>query len=333
MAYALVTGASGFTGSALANELARRGNQVRAFVRRSSDLSLLDQALIEAHAIELVFGDLTNEESVDEAVRGVEHVYHIGALYRAAKHADSVYHDVNVEGTRHVLQSAARHRVLRTLHCSTIGVHGGVDEIPANEESPFAAGDIYQRTKLAGEELARQAIGDRQPVTIVRPAGIYGPGDLRFLKLFSMIKSGRFIMFGSGETFMHMVYIDDLVSGMIGAVEHPRGLGKTMILAGEEYVSLNQLVALVAEATRLGRARQLRLPLWPLMMAATLCEGICKPFGIEPPLHRRRAAFFTKNRAFSIERARQEIGYEPQVSLAEGLRRTALWYEQQELLA
>lgn len=331
MANALVTGASGFTGSRLANELAKRGYHVRALVRPSSDVGLLDQGLLDSGDIELVYGDLRDPDAIDSAIRGVQYVYHIGALYRTAKHPDQTYWDVNVDGTRHVLRASAQHNVKRILHCSTIGVHGGVDEIPADEESPYSPSDIYQVTKLAGEKLAQQAIRDGQPVSIVRPAGIYGPGDHRFLKLFSMVKSGRFIMFGSGETLMHMVFIDDLVSGMIQALEHHDGIGKTMILAGEEYVSLKNLVKLVADATTSPPPRW-QLPIWPLMTAAMLCEAACKPLGIEPPLHRRRAAFFTKNRAFSIARAKQAIGYQPRICLATGLKRTAEWYLNQKLL-
>ena len=331
MARALVTGASGFTGSSLSNELARRGVPVRAFVRKSSDLSLLDRSLIDSGTIELAFGDLTDAESIRHAMEGIEYVYHIAALYRAAKHPDQAYWDVNVEGTRQVLDAAKSCDVKRILHCSTIGVHGGVKHVPANEDSPYSAGDIYQVTKLEGEKLAQKAIGEGQPVTIVRPAGIYGPGDLRFLKLFSMVKSGRFIMFGSGQTYMHMVYIDDLVRGMIQAAEHDNGIGKTIILAGNEYVTLNELVQLVAQATG-SKSDSWRLPLWPLMTAATMCEWVCKPLGVEPPLHRRRAAFFTKDRAFSIERARREIGYQPMTELSVGLRQTAEWYQQQQLL-
>jgi nucleoside-diphosphate-sugar epimerase len=332
MTHALVTGASGFTGSRLANELARRGNQVRAMVRRTSDLSLLDRSYIESGSLAVCYGDITDQQSIQEAVHGVDHVYHVAALYRVAKFADQMYWDVNVEGTRNILQAAERHGVQRIMHCSTIGVHGGVKEIPADEDSPYAPSDVYQATKLEGEKLAQEAICNGQPVSIIRPAGIYGPGDLRFLKLFSMVKSGRFIMFGSGETLMHMVFIDDLVDGMIQAVEHQDGVGKTMILAGEKYVSLSELVTLVSQATDATRPRW-HLPLWPLMTAAAGCEWVCRPLGFEPPLHRRRAAFFTKDRAFSIERAKREIGYHPKVELAAGLRRTAEWYIQQNLLA
>lgn len=332
MSNVLVTGANGFTGSALTNELARRGHHVRAFVRESSDLSPIDQGLIDGGSIQLCRGDVRDPATIDAAMQGIDFVYHIAALYRAAKHPDQTYWDVNVEGTRHVLEAAKRHEVQRTLHCSTIGVHGGVREIPASEESAYAPSDVYQTTKLEGEKLAQEAITLGQPVSVVRPAGIYGPGDMRFLKLFSMVKSGRFIMFGTGQTLMHMVYITDLVDGMIQAVENNAAKGNTMILAGEEFVSLNRLVELVAEATN-SRSPRWQLPIWPLMAAATACEWACKPFGKEPPLHRRRAAFFTKDRAFSIERAQELIGYEPKVSLRTGLRRTADWYFQEKLLA
>lgn len=327
----LVTGATGFTGSHLANELARRGQPVRALVREGSDRSALDPELVDAGGIELCPGDLRDTDAVDRAVSGVQRIYHIAAIYRAAKHTDQVYWDVNVGGTQRILDAARKHNVERILHCSTVGVHGGVSEIPATEDSPLAPGDIYQRTKLEGERLAQEAILQGDPVTVVRPAGIYGPGDLRFLKLFSLVQSGRFIIFGSGQTWLHLVYIDDLVRGMIQAANSPNAFGKTMILAGEDYVTIRDLVQSVAAATDCAAPRW-RLPMWPLMTAATLCEWGCRPFGIEPPLHRRRAAFFTKHRAFSIDRARQEIGYAPQVDLATGLSRTASWYKEKRLL-
>lgn len=328
----LVTGASGFTGSQLALTLARRGYHVRAMVRQDSDRSLISPNHGQPPGIELVTGDLRSDQDVGHAVDGCDHVYHIAALYRSARFPDQTYWDVNVGGTQRVFDACRRFDIARVLHCSTIGVHGGIQEIPGNEQSAFAPDDIYQRTKLEGEHRAQEAIAHGMPVTIIRPAGIYGPGDRRFLKLFSLVKSGRFIMFGSGETLMHMVYIDDLVEGLIQANEHPDGIGKAMILAGPEYVSLKELVRMVAMATNVSAPRW-RLPLWPLMAAAVGCESLCRLVGMEPPLHRRRAAFFTKNRAFSIDFAKHTIGYQPSTGLQDGLRKTALWYQRENLLA
>lgn len=327
----LVTGAGGFTGGVLANELARRGYRVRALVRAGSRAALLNRAAIEAGQIHLVRGDVRDAETIERATQGVEFVFHLAALFRNAKPRERDYWETNVGGTEHVLAAARHQDVSRVLHCSTIGVHGGVTEIPAHEESVFAPGDIYQRTKLEGERRAQAAIADGQPVTVIRPAGIYGPGDLRFLKLFAMVRSGRFILFGSGETLIHLVFIDDLVEGMIRSVEIPEAKGKTMILAGDRFVSLRELVSLVAQSVGV-RPPPWRFPLWPLMTVSAMCEWACRPFGIEPPLHRRRAAFFSKDRAFSIDRAKREIGYAPQVELPSGVGLTADWYRAEGLL-
>jgi nucleoside-diphosphate-sugar epimerase len=327
----LVTGAGGFTGGALANELALRGHRVRALVRRDTGWSLLDPELIGEGRIELFRGDLRDAEEVDRAVAGTETVYHIAALYRSARAREKDFWESNVEGTQQVIDAARRHGVARLLHCSTIGVHGGVSEIPSDETAPFAPGDVYQRTKLEGEQRAQHAIRSGQPITVVRPAGIYGPGDLRFLKLFSLVQSGCFVLFGSGKTSIHLVFIDDLVEGMIQAAESGGAVGKTMILAGERHTSIQELVEVVAKSLEVAPPR-LRVPLWPLEGISALCEWVCRPLGVEPPLHRRRAAFFSKNRAFSIDRARRDIGYAPRVDLAEGARRSVCWYREQGLL-
>jgi nucleoside-diphosphate-sugar epimerase len=273
----------------------------------------------------VVQGDLVDPQAVDQAIAGCSHVFHIAALYREARHPDRVYRDVNVGGTRHVLAAAARHGVQRVIHCSTAGVHGDVARVPADESAPLNPGDIYQDTKLEAERLAQRAFADGLPGVVFRPVGMYGPGDLRFLKLFRTIQQGRFVMFGRGEVTYHMTYIDDLVDGILLCAEHPQALGEVFLLAGERYTSINQLVAAVARAVGVEPPRR-RLPLPPLLGAAWACETLCRPLGIEPPLHLRRCDFFHKARGFSIEKAKRLLGYQPQIGLEEGFRRTARWY-------
>lgn len=316
----LVTGASGFTGGHLAHRLHARGYRVRALVRPTTAATNLTEA-----GIEVVPGDITDAAAVLNAVDGVDAVYHIAAVYRTAGHSDAYYRAVNVGGTRNVLDAAARHRIGRVVHCSTVGVHGAIRDIPTHEGSPFNPGDVYQETKLEGELAAQAAFREGLPGVVVRPAAIYGPGDLRFLKLFRAVRSGRFRMFGSGEVTYHLAYIDDLVAGFILCGEKPEAVGETYILGGDEYITLNEFVRLVADAIGVDPPRG-RLPLAPLMAAAVLCERICRPLGIDPPLHRRRVEFFVKPRAFTIEKARRELGFKPRVGAQEGLRRTADWY-------
>lgn len=319
---ALVTGASGFTGGHLARALLARGYAVRALVR---DAEGPPARALAADGIEVVQGDLTDAEAIDRAVAGRTHVFNIGAVYRSANHPDSYYDAVNRDAVGHILASAERHGAARIVHCSTCGVHGDVAEIPATEETAFNPGDVYQRSKLAGEEIARAAIEAGAPVSIVRPTGIYGPGDLRFLKLFRTIENRTFRMFGSGEIAYHMSYIDDLVQGFVLCGEHPAAIGETFLIGSDSYTTLNGLVREVAAVLDVPPPR-MHLPVAPLMAAATLCELGCRPFGIDPPLHRRRVSFFTKARAFSVDKAKRRIGYEPRVPLSEGLRRTADWY-------
>lgn len=322
---ALVTGATGFTGSHLTLALLARGYAVRALVRDPQRAQLLAE-----RGAELAVGDLTLPPDVARAVQGCDIVFHVAALYREARHPDSAYWDVNVEGTRNVLDAAARERVARVVHCSTVGVHGDV-EVPADESAPYAPGDIYQETKLAAEQLARERFAHGLCGVVVRPAGIYGPGDRRFLKLFRAVKNGTFRMIGRGDTLYHMSYIDDVVEGMIVCGEHPAAVGGVFILAGPRYTSLRELVGATARAVG-RRPPRGRVPLQPVMLAARVTENVCRRLGVEPPLHRRRVEFFVKNRGFCIDKARRELGFEPRVDLAEGLLRTARWYEAHGLL-
>jgi nucleoside-diphosphate-sugar epimerase len=189
-------------------------------------------------------------------------------------------------------------------------------------------GDIYQETKLEGERTAREA-AERTglPVTIARPSGIYGPGDRRLLKLFRGVARRRFVVLGSGNIFYHLTYIDDLVDGFRLCGEVPAAANRTYILAGGDVTTLNELIQLIATEARVAPPA-LKLPVWPFWVAGAACEAVCVPLGIEPPIYRRRVDFFTKSRAFDISRAREELGYAPQVNLREGIRRTLTWYKE-----
>lgn len=321
---ALVTGATGFTGWYVAKELLAQGFAVRALVRDPAKAGDLVQM-----GIELAPGDLRDPASVRQAVQGCSHVFHIGALYREARFADSVYFDVNVTGTRHLFEAALQEGA-RVVHCSTVGVHGDVEGI-ADENAPFAPGDVYQDSKLEGEKLFLDYLGRGMAGACFRPAGIYGPRDTRFLKLFKTIREKKFRMFGSGEILYHLTFVEDLARGIVLLGTHPAAIGETFILTGARYTTLNELVALTAEAVRVAPPRG-RLPIGPLLLAAAACEAMCKPFGIEPPLHRRRTDFFTKSRAFTSAKAERLVGYAPRVDLQEGLGRTAQWYFDQGLL-
>jgi nucleoside-diphosphate-sugar epimerase len=318
----LVTGATGFTGGHLARALAARGDTVSALVRTEGPAA---SALAQA-GVTLVTGDLRDRQTLAAATGGVDVVYHIAAIYRQAGLADADYRAVNALAVKDVIEAAARGGVRRVVHCSTVGVHGDVEHPPANEDAPLKPGDVYQVTKLEGEVEARDA-GARLgiEVTIARPSGIYGPGDRRLLKLFRGIARRRWVTLGSGEIYYHLTFIDDLVDGFRLCGTHPAAANRTFILAGGEVTTLNALVALVADVAGVPVPTR-HLPVWPFWTAGAVCEAICGPLGIEPPIFRRRVDFFTKSRAFDITRARTEMGFAPRVGLREGIRRTLDWY-------
>lgn len=324
----LVTGATGFTGGHLARMLAARGHDVRALVR-SKSLARFAASPLAAAGVTPVEGDLLAPDALARACAGVEVVYHIAATYREAGQPDSAYRAINVDGTRHLLEAAKAAGARRLVHCSTGGVHGHVARPPANEDAPFNPGDVYQDTKLEAEQMARAfGLSTGFDVVVARPIGIHGPGDTRFLKMFKGLARGRFPMLGAGTVFYHLTYIDDLIEGFRLCGEVPGARGRTYLLAGEKYTTLNELVALVAEELGVAPPR-VHLPVWPVWMAGLACEIVCVPLRLEPPLYRRRVDFYTKSRAFDITRARTELGYAPQVGLREGIRRTVAWYREQ----
>jgi len=327
--HVLVTGATGFTGSHLARALRARGHRVRALVR---PCSLEKAAALERDGVEVVAGDLGDPDSLRCASGGIDVVYHVAALYRDASQPPSAYTAVNIEGTRHVFDAARAAGVRRVVHCSTAGVHGHVERPPANEDAPLAPGDHYQRTKLEAEQVARSYDGSRAPeVVIARPVGIYGPDDTRFVKLFRGIAHGTFPMLGSGSVFYHLTYVDDVVDGLMLCGETRDAAGRTYLVAGAQYTTLSDLVATIARGLNVAPPR-LHWPVWPVWLAGALCEAICVPLRIEPPLYRRRVDFYRKSRAFDISRARRELGYAPRVDLETGIRRTIEGYRERGLL-
>ena len=271
---ALVTGATGFTGGHLARTLAADGAAVRALVRpRSLDTSAATE--LRALGVEVVPGDLTDAAAVAEACRGCDVAYHIAATYREAGQPDSAYREINVGGTRNVLDGARRGGLRRVVHCSTGGVHGHIERPPADEDAPFAPGDIYQETKLEAELLARE-YGRTQglEVTVVRPIGIHGPRDVRFLKMFRGIARGRFPILGGGEVFYHLTYIGDLVQGFRLAAQVPAAAGRTYLIGGPEYTTLNELADRIARVLGV-KPPWIRLPAWPFWLAGAACARQC----------------------------------------------------------
>ncbi len=320
----LVTGGTGFTGSHVVRRLLGRGHEV---VCLDNQPGLFAEELRELGA-EVVIGSVTDSDLVRRSSRGAEVVHHLAAAFRQLDVPQSVYRQVNVEGTRNVLEAARAAGVRRVVYCSTQGVHGHVTNPPGDEDSPIAPEDYYQQTKYEGELVCSEYSDAGMDIAIVRPTAIYGPGDPgRFLLLYRMARKGRFLMFGDGETTYHPVYIDNLVDLFELAADRAEARGRTYIGGDDEYFTLNDLVAAVGRAMEI-EVDIVHLPFRPLWLAAVACESVCAPLKISPPLFRRRVDWFRQVRAFRIDRARDELGYRPTVGLEEGLKRTFDWYRE-----
>lgn len=327
MKRAFVTGATGFTGSYLCKALINKGYSVKALVRTNSKKNSLEMLGVDLSKIEFIEGDLAEPGSLRGKIKDVDILFHVAALYRQEGVSKQMFYRVNVEGTRALLDEAVCSGVKRFVHCSTVGVQGEIKNPPATEDAAYNPGDHYQESKLAGEKLALSYFLDgRLNGVVVRPVGIYGPGDTRFLKLFRHVYRGKFRMIGRGNVLYHMTFVEDLVEGIILAGEARTGPGRVYTIGGSEYLPLKDLVAAIAGVLGKGVSRW-HIPFWPVYMVACVCELICRPLRIEPPLYRRRLDFFTKDRAFDISRARRELNYSPEVPLNEGLVRTAEWYK------
>jgi len=270
---------------------------------------------------------VTNRDAVARGTAGCEVVMHVAAAFREIGVADSIYKSVNVDGTRIVAEEALKAGVRKLVYCSTQGVHGHIESPPGDESSPIAPADYYQQTKYEGELELKHLEGSSVEFTTLRPTAIYGPGDPgRFMMIFRRVKrKGVFPMFGSGQTYYHPLYIDNLVDAFILAARPGAGAGKAYLIADTEYFPIQELVARVGKALGVN-VRIPHYPIWPLLAAGHVCEKVCKPFGIEPPIFPRRVDWFRQVRAFRIDLARRDLGYEPRIGIDEGLRRTGEWY-------
>ena len=327
MATVLVTGGKGFLGSHLAARLRRDGEKVRIFARPPKDQpkSFAEQ--------DVVYGDIRDPDAVDRAVAGVDYVIHTVSNFRKGGSDEAEAHDINVGGTKNILESCLKHSVKRLVHCSTIGVHGDVREIPATETTPFNPCDLYQETKLIAEQMVWEFYRKTGlPITVVRPISIFGPGDKRMLKLFKMIQKGRFLKIGPCTAFFQPAYIDDVIDGFMLCLRHEKAVGEAFIVGGENYLPLENLFKVIAEELGV-KPPWLRIPLKPILLLAGICEAVCAPLGIVPPLHKRRVSFFQNNRAFSVKKAEDLLGFESKVPLRDAVRKTIAWYREQGWLS
>lgn len=320
----LITGGTGFIGSRLALRCIEKGYNVRILGQKNNPAETANLEMLESKGAVTTLGDIAEKDTLQDAVSGVDIVFHLAAAQHEMNIPDQRFWEVNVQGTQNLLEACANANVKRFIHGSTIGVYGVLDgEI--NEDSPCRPDNIYGITKLEGEKAAL-SYKDRLGVVVIRIPETYGPGDRRLLKLFKAINKNMFFMIGKGKNLHHLIYVDDLIDGFFRAVENDQALGEVILLAGSVAMTSNEMVGTVAQV--LGKPfPKIRMPLPLLWGIATIMETVLRPLGIQPPLHRRRMDFFRKSFYYSPDKSRKLLNFKPGVSFKEGVEQTAKWYK------
>jgi nucleoside-diphosphate-sugar epimerase len=320
----LVTGGTGFIGSRLALEARALGWDLVIAGQLNTPAERARAAELEQAGIRIEQGSLQDPEFAARAAAGCRVVIHLAAAQHEANVPEEYFFDVNVTGTRTLLEAARGAGVKRFVYGSTIGVYGESAGQALDEDSPPRPMNAYGRSKLQAEAVVQSFAGDLE-TCIVRISETYGPGDFRLLKLFRALDRGRFVIIGDGLNRRQAIHVADLVRGLLLAATSAAAVGETFVMAGGETMTTRDMVRQVAGA--LGRRPpRWRAPLWPFLIAAVLFERTLTPLGVQPPLHRRRLDFFRKSFIFSSTKAGRLLNFTPTVPFATGAAETAGWY-------
>lgn len=333
---AVITGATGFLGGALARRLVAEGIEVHALAQPGSDRRRLADCPITWHD-----GDITAPETLTEVFDDADWVIHAAGMLGRAGVSETTYRRINAEGARNVLAavavSLAAGRLpegLRVLHISSAGVLGPLPRrgsgVDVDESVPLAPSNAYERSKAQAENYAREFILAGLPVIVARPEFVYGPGDVHVLGLFRAIQRGAFFYIGDGRNTCHPTYIDDLVDGLLLCLRVGRP-GETYQITGPRPVTFRELAETIARELGV-RPPRWRVPRPVAWTGALGLEAVGKVTGRTAPLSRTGVAFFSESRRSTYAKAHRDLGYTPRVELAEGVARSVAWYRAEGLL-
>lgn len=322
----LVTGATGFVGSHLVRLLVRRGDQVKALVRQTSDPSP-----VCSPGAEIVMGDIRDPAAMNEAVANTDCVYHLAGKTTKRGLSKREYYEHNVEGTKNIARAAIKFGVKRLVYASSVGVYGTNRNLAIDETTIPRPNSYYRETKLIGErELLSLHRTHGLPVVIARLGSIFGPGSGAFVDLSRKIAAGNFRIIGNGKNHDQMVYVDDLVKGISRCGEVGEIEGRTYVLAGGKPATLRELLQLLA--AELGVPPVFgHLPAAPFQFYVKLAALVYRLIGFQLP----RSSYyhlFLSDHIFDISRARNDLAYVPATSLKEGLHNLVDWYRAEKYL-
>jgi nucleoside-diphosphate-sugar epimerase len=326
----LVTGAAGFLGSHVTELLVESGERPRVLVRPGHSTSQLADADVDIHR-----GDVADPVALAAALDGVDRVLNCAAR-TGPWGPEAEYERTNVRGLETLVRAAMAAGVRRLVHVSSITVHGNDVRGQADESAPLRVeSNPYSRSKVAGERLLESLIREEAvSATIVRPGWIYGPRDTAsFARIVAMIEKGRMMMIGSGENHLPLVYARDAAQGVLLASEAEGAEGRSYLLVNDQPVTQREFLGAIA--SELGAPTPTRhIPYRLGLAVGALAEGAGRLARRQdsPPVMRYGLQLLGGENRFIIDRARHELGFAPQVDLAEGVRLGVEWYRARQRL-
>lgn len=313
----LVTGATGFIGSNLVAELVKRGYEVTCLARKTSRLRYL-----EGLNLNIVYGDCTDKDSLQRLSLNFSYVFHLAGLTKARKEEE--FFLTNGKGTENLLNvvSESPQRVKRFLYMSSLAAVGPSREgTPLDETATPWPVSLYGKSKLEGEQ-ATLRYKDQIPVTVLRPSAVYGPRDREFFLFFKMVKRGFYPYWG--KCYYSLLYVDDLVRGLIGAAESSEAEGKVYFLSDGRIYSNEDIVHEIMQAMD-AKAVRLRIPAAVMGLVAKVSEKFAHEATMinSDKIREIQHSHWT----CTIKKAENELGFAPRVTLKEGIKWTADWYK------
>lgn len=320
---ALVTGANGFVGSHLVEGLLSRGYQVTCLVRRTSNLRWLSGLKVD-----YVYADIIQKESLKNALKNVDFVFHVAGLTKA-KNKDE-YFRANYQGTKNLIEACAEDNphIKRFVYISSQAAVGpGKDRRPLDETSPCNPVTDYGKSKLEGEKIVLE-YSSKLPVTIIRPPAVYGPRDTDILGFFKIVNKGFKTMFGRGESYVSLCFIEDLVQGIILSAESPKAMGQIYFIADDQIYSWREAFQSIAKVLN-KKTIPVRIPKAFIYIIAFVSENIARLFGKPASLSIQKAKEITQRYWLcDVSKAKRELGFSPKYHLEEGAKKTVRWYRE-----
>jgi nucleoside-diphosphate-sugar epimerase len=324
---ALVTGGTGFIGSHLTEALIRKGVQVRCLLRKTSDLKWLKGLPIES-----VPGDCKDKASLSEAVRGVDWVFHLAGTTKAIK--KETYFEVNSFGTENLIQACLENnpRLQKFIYISSQAAAGpsknGLNKKELDSCDPVS---FYGRSKRLGEESVL-AWAHELPALILRPSVVYGPRDKDLLALFKCLSRRIKPCFTGRQQWLSLCYVQDIVQGILLAVETPAKSGEIFFLSDEKGYRMEEIGDIFAQAMGI-TALRVRIPRRMVKGFACFSETLSKWSGRPSLLNKDKAEEIVQEEwVCDITKAQTLLGFEPRVPLSEGVRLTFNWYKEEKWL-